>query len=663
MDDEEDDFGFVADDFGFEEGAPLPGSGEVAPGYRETGERNRVTDLGETTIVAGGPTITPTGPARVYEERTIEKAPRELSTQPGDVVGPGLPGRGPGVDPSRTEAPGDPMGQLAGAAERFTEIGGTQLDPAIVLRRLLQQRERTAADPSRVQGSVLDQLAAAAGTAPTADGEPIVGRDLRSRAPLAGALDTLTLGNTDELAGFAGHVDRPWLGRGGHRPIPLAEDGDASPWRVYHQARDEARATGRAIEEQDPSGYGLGAIAGAAPMLAVPGSQATWPARIAAATGVGALSGTVRGLGESDETEAPGLLRDMGRQGAFEGALSGLTAGTFEAGAGILGRLGPLARGALPGARQQATQAGLQSRGIWGRRAMEAARERPGGQEALLQQLDEAGAPLDARRMPAWIDERLQAAGPRVGEVAQQIDDAGARVDVNAMMDRLRAMAEREAQAPIGGTQRAQALRRFADDLAPFADDGMTFSQAHQQRRMIDDMIHRFSPDPNLSLLAGQRQTVRRVVSDSMDDAAGAVGMRDAWREANSDYALGMELDDIARGAERGNGQGGMGGAVSRARGIGRMMTGDFVGGAQELGIAPMIQQESRMRAPGLQYRAWQRILPYLERVGENPALAQAARQLAEAQSRGEVALAAMHARLTRESPEYRRAMRETEEE
>jgi hypothetical protein len=282
---------------------------------------------------------------------------------------------------------------------------------------------------------------------------------------------------------------------------------------------------------------------------------------------------------------------------------------------------------------------------------MEAARERPGGVARLAGELDAEQFPLDARRSPAMIDRILGEAGPEIGRVREAIDATGERVDPRQIMQRLEGLAAQEGRAPIGGQERSQALRNFAARFEPLAEEGMSFGDAHQQRRTIDDMITRFSPDPNLSSVAGQRQQLRQYVSDAMGDTAQRAGLGDEWAGANRRYSLGAFMDEYGRGGERLNAQGGIGGAISRAGGMLQAAGGNPMGAAQMF-AGPAVQQEMRMRVPGLQVRTLRRLIPAMRSAG--PALQRAARLLESVQQRGEPAVAAAHYLLSRRSPEYR---------
>ena len=617
---------------------PPPAEGSAAPasgaprGFRETGRESIVQEIpGLEFDVADGHAVGEGreigGHATAIEREVVRDLPGN-----GEIVGPDrrsamervreyVSGRDPsalGNEPISRRVP------ILGPA--MAVVGGDgPMDFAGIEEPTLPSLRRA------ISGGGVD---AAFPTAPRPEGMAASAPDRRMLAPAMGAVQGLTLDNADESFGRLGDLVRGGSGR-----------------------RDEMRDEQAQAIEQAPGAYSLGAVGGSLPYMAIPGGQETALGRIAAAGGVGLGMGALRGAGEAEE------LRDVPREavegGLTEGAINAATAGVGEAASPLLRRAGDAAEGMIPGLRDRADHAALEARGVWGRRSMEAARNRPGGQAQLARDLDAANFPLDARRSPARIDEILGEAGPRIGAVREAVDEAGGTVDTRSMADRLIAMAEREERAPIGGRQRGEALRRFAADLGEL--DSMSFADAHQQRRTIDDMITQFSPDPNLSSLAGQRQSLRQIVSDGMGETASSVGLGEQWAGANRDYALGAFMDDYGRGAERLNAQGGFGGAQSRAGGLGRILSGDIGGGASEMLAGPAVQQEARMRVPGLQVRTLRALIPALETGG--PALARAARVLRGAQLRGGPAVAAAHWALSRQSPEYRLAVERAEGE
>lgn len=511
----------------------------------------------------------------------------------------------------------NPIGQALGGDQ--PSWGGREMPSLPSLRR------------SIASGGDLDVLMPAANTE-----TPIVGRDRRPLAAATGVTDAASFGFVDELSGLVGGRERR-----------------------------EAERT-RTSEAQDQAGteYGAGYAGGAAPLALIPGGGTTAGVRMAIAGGTGAGAGLIRGAGESNEETLAGRLTDGVQQGALEGLVSAGTMGLADGTAPLLRSLAR--RATSPATRQAGQQAGLEARGIWARRSQDAVRQRPGGADALLQQLDELGAPLDPREMisaggrPGFIDRLLTEGGEQVGNTVQRLDDMGATVPGQGVAQRIRGLASEQsaAAAPLSGSDAAQrALMERASRVEAAGE--LPFSTAHRERRAIDQLVNWSNPDQSLSVIGGQRQGMRRALSTEMQSAADAAGLGEAWTQGNRTYALGAELDDVARGAERLNAQGGLAGAESRASGLRRMLTGPglrerALGAVEAIG-GPAAGQEMRIRLPGMQYRAIRRVIQ------SGPRFQRAARVIEAALERGGAAPAAAHALLMRSDPEYRQAIQAAE--
>lgn len=618
MGDEFDDLGFEADD--------SEDLGFTPQGYADA----RVMTLPTTEIVGdptgggGGSATESAEPVTVETQRRKEWVTDPTAAQPeAEQEPPGGDPRGladrlrqyaSGADPEALGTGWEVLGHALGTGGEVPTVGGREFPSLPSARR--------AAGAEDASGAVLAAM-------PADHSQTIVGTDQRPWAGAMGATDMASFGWLDDIAGAVGGDGR----------------------------RDYERQASEQASEQAPTEYAMGQAAGSAPLALIPGAAPTAGARMAIAGGVGAGAGLLRGGGESDAEDVTGRLTDGVQQGALEGLMSAGTAGVAEGAAPLLGRLGERMSEALPGLRDRRTHSALEARGIWGNRAMQAAADRPGGQAGLAADLDELGLPLDARRTPRAIDRMLQESGPRIGQIREQVTASGETIDTSRIATRMRELADTEARAPVGGMQRSRALRQLADDIESAGP--MPFDVAHQQRMTLDDMINRFSPDPNLSSVAGQRQTIRRYVSDEMGTAADAAGLGEDWAEANRTYSVGSFLDDYAQGGQRRNAQGGVAGAIAREGGVADILSGNPMGAVRAL-AGPAIQQEHRHLMPGMQVRALDRLIPMMERGG--PQLQRAARVLRGAQQQGPAAVSAAHYTLARTSPEYRRAQDEAAE-
>lgn len=157
---------------------------------------------------------------------------------------------------------------------------------------------------------------------------PIVGRDRRAEAPIAGYADGLSLGWADEI------------GAGIRAPIR----GES-----YDDALSEIRGRDRAAREQAPELYSVGEAGGIATgalaLPSIPVAQgAGTAARVGAAAGTGAIYGGLSGAGHSDADTIGGRVED-----AIEPAIAGgFTGGVLGVGAEGVRRLAdPASRAAV----------------------------------------------------------------------------------------------------------------------------------------------------------------------------------------------------------------------------------------------------------------------------------------------------------------------------
>ncbi len=661
--------------FAFEEEEPLPegfaveettplerGVESISDGYRETGRR--VHELPGFDF-----SIDPTGEnaprerqiGQSTEIREVEKDPTYAARRQAAMTSQIERERRGETDTPRpwTRAHGEMLfgTELGGrdfasgeGAERFVDrigdvaAGRTGLDLPNPVGRgyvpVLNRDARRRIEPS----GLLDLLIPTANT-----DEPIVGSDLRPLSGVIGATDAATFGFFDEMAG------------GLSNGTPTQRD----------RVRDRHRATSERAEEQAPGTYALGEVAGSIPQMAAPMGGTNALARMGIAGGVGLGSGTLRGAGDSEAQDMGGLASDAVRGGLTEGLLASGTQGVGDAAGPALRRLARGIQNRIPGMQQQATQSALEARGIWGRGPLEAARERPGGAEALVRELDAIQAPNNPRLMPDFIDRMLAEEGPRVGRIAGEIDEAAGNgaVDLGRVADDLESLAEGEGRNFLTGDRPAEALQARARAIRelPTTDFGGTpddapragFVESHAQRRALDNQINWNNPDEEVASLMGQRQAIRRSLSDAMQGAADAVGRGPEWADANQRYALASELNDIGRGVERNNVGGGYGGANTRAEGFSRLLHGsgamERLRGAGEMIAGPAAMQEIRYSWPAMNRRRLEATIPVLRTM--SPGLQRAAQTLEAAMRRGQTALAAAHYTLMRSDHEYRQAM------
>lgn len=618
------------------EGTP-EGTGSVTMADRPATEYQIIDKQWETDETAANPNPQPPGAdrdTRSAGERLYEYLRRGRSPFQAD------PARYVEGDPLALGEVGsvdlfNPLGSLVGQGR--SQLAGRELPSLPSIRRAIA-----------TDGDMSDRLSALLPAANT--DEPIIGPDVRALGPLTGATAPVRW-VYDNLARATGSD-------------ALADQDQALADLVTEQAPNEV-AAGEALT-----------VGG----LTAPISAPSMLGRAALAGLTGAVTGGLRsGAGGGDIED---VAMAAGLEGALAGGMSGAADAASSVGAPMLSALAE--RSQSPALRDVWNQAGLEARGIYGRRAMERAQGMPGGVEQVARNLDDLDVPLDPRRAARHLSQLQAESGPRVGQLARQIraqQDAG-----RALMTDMRGPAE-QAEQLAAGVEHGAGMGPAANHLRTQVRDqwlaqaearpgGMPFFEEVPEPGGGTRIGGLWGEDINLRELAGDASqqglgrvrgrlnAARRVVSNELGNIADSAGLGADWRDARRSHAILMDLDDISGGDYRRNVQGGMGGAFSRGSGFGRVAQGlsnaapgDVVAGLGEAVIAPFAQQEARFRLPGMQYRAIQRVIQ------SGPQFERAARALRGAQMRGGAAVAAAHALLMRSDPIYRRAIQAAESE
>lgn len=627
------------DDLGFEED-PADDLGFTPQGYADA----RVMTMPETDVVgdpAGGGSATMRDePVTVETQRRKEWVTDEGAANPA----PQPPGGDPrglaerlrqyasGSDPEALGTGWEILGNALGTGGDVPVVGGREFPSLPSVRRAARADD------------VSDAVVAAMPAAPFADGEhPASGIDQRPWASALGATDIASFGWVDELAGGIGGQGR----------------------------RDYERQASTQAEEQAPTEYAIGQVAGAAPLALLPGAGPTAGARMAIAGGTGLGAGMLRGGGESEAEDFGGRLRDSAQQGALEGLVSAGTAGVAEGARPAMVGLGRAVEGAGDWLRGARTEARLEAANLlpnpsprtrYGRHV-----QRLGGQRAVADMLDAehiGGRVLPTGASQADMDRLAAGAGAQFDDVHRQMDEAGGGVLRTDLADRVTAntrgllgdISTGPAERAVSRVQSDYVdplLRRAAPGPMGQADDLMGWQQAHNLRQHYDEMSGALSrsTDPADVSTAGGAQVARDEVSGLMNESLDAVdpALRDTWRTANRRYSLLSLLRDNAR--ESGNRTAG---AFAEAGALGDL----------HLGTAAVARTAGNLLTryrPGVNVRAMDALLPALERGG--PALQRAGQVLRGAQQQGPAAVSAAHYLLARQSPEYRRAHDEAAEQ
>jgi len=483
--------------------------------------------------------------------------------------------------------------------------------------------------------------------------EPIVGRDLRSEAPIRGALSVFA----DEGAGLAAATTLP----------------TRDPLRTYRAARDEVRADQRTAREQAPHQFATGELLGSAASVAAPGLQG-----IRGAAVMGGLAGF--GASEGDILDSPGRVAlDTGI-----GAGVGTAFGTAGAG------LGRAARALRPEAWDEAAaatlrgsdQARLEASGVWGRQALEAA-ERMGGVPALaddFRALRLGEGRMGIPRMDRAADDAQRIGREAIdaaGDVSRDLTTRGVDVPASRILERADDLAAGSRQLPSDIAHRAAG--RIEGEVAPMRGrEAIPFDDAWQLRRSYDrraDFGDRTPSDEVAASAGGMFRQLRDVAADELEAAALQGGRGADWQRAMRQSSIGAFMERHGRGAQRLSTQGGMGGATA---------TGDIIADAVSSGspmqmvtalprslAARWLGQEQRMLAPGIRARAGEMAASGMRSVshrlyalaqrGMLPSDTPAARQLIDAAARGEAAFETTLYVLSQRDAELRQAMQEFE--
>lgn len=478
--------------------------------------------------------------------------------------------------------------------------------------------------------------------------DPIVGTDDRAGAPLARLYQMAPVYRTDD-------AEREELEERASRAVSQAPElssvGDVAGMAAYAMTPNAPTALGR---------IGMGAVTGAGVAAAhAPAESALEETVISGLTG-GGLSGAAE------------LVNPQGLQG-------------------VAGRAGQRMSARADAAQRTADQARLEASGVWGGGAMRAADELPGGRERLAADLRrygigergpgqagfEASAPprgLTIPRMDRALDDAAtlgRASGSSMGNIAQQIDDAGVRVSTAAVQQRVAGLARELDELPIGGRDAASRLRELTADLADSTEGSMTMSQAWRQRQMLDDMIGESRRDPNLARLTGQLQRIREALHAEMNTAARQAGLGSQWAESSRGSQVGAFMREHGRGSTRLSVGGGMGGADAAGDIVAEAVTsgspGRIAAAVPRQMAARALSQETRMAFPGVRARVGEasastqrsiadRLLEFARTRPQDLGF-EVAQEIIQAATRGEAALAATTHVLAQRDERVRQAL------
>lgn len=354
-----------------------------------------------------------------------------------------------------------------------------------------------------------------------------------------GAGQGASLGFGDEAGGFGA-----WLAskmNGGNIPRAAGRGVEAALSRAtdYEIARNaEREANDRAREAHKAAYIGGELVGGAAP--ATLAGAAVAPAGVGtvgtAALQGGAL-GTVSGAGNSRANTVGGVARDA----AIGGATGAATGAVLAKAAPYVGKaIKKLAGKAESGAEtlgEVATEQKLAGAGVE-RAGMKALRNRPGGLDRYaegMERMDIGGPLTTVRGHVEQAQAAADAAGAAKDAIVQQLDDAGATVhgaDVGAAIRKLK-------------SEHGSGVGKHLEDIASEFDQmgEVPWKQMNLERKDIGAGTRWDSS----SVQAKLSKKIYGKVNEAMADAAERVapGAGKAWRAANEDEHIALKLAEM----------------------------------------------------------------------------------------------------------------------
>jgi hypothetical protein len=266
-----------------------------------------------------------------------------------------------------------------------------------------------------------------------------------------GASQGVSLGLGDEMAGLsgaAGHMigsDIRRLQEGQFLDSLMAPKERFDEWvAAYQRNRDDIRNVNKRAKEAHGYAYGAGEIGGSMP-LALSGTG------VVNAIGTNAIQGGIRGVGESEATDASGLIQDAAEGAALGGVAGGVGYGVGKAvqkvaapiAGKLLGREVDTAHSIANEATQKNLSALQSARQPLSREAAEAGRH--------VENILEAMATMDDFQKQMLMQAMPPAARAEIGRAIQEQVDKGAEYMANRV---------RPTMGPV------RSASDFAEDLA-----------------------------------------------------------------------------------------------------------------------------------------------------------------------------------------------------
>jgi hypothetical protein len=329
------------------------------------------------------------------------------------------------------------------------------------------------------QPTELQQALAAGGTIAGSAPATQLTEPGRAEALGRGALQGVTLGFSDEIAGAIGS---------------LFSD------KSYSQIRDESRAANEAARQAHGGFYLGGELVGGAATSVVPGLNIAKGASIATAAGKAALAGGLSGIGSSDKQDFAGVAMDAAKAAAAGAVIGGATQGLSNAiskapekakdlvlksiaeGEGIHGSATMTAKKALANNEANVIDAASQS-------------FVPEGATKAIKLSDVIGKP--AKEVLPILEERLNQVGSQLDQHYDMVDKVTGGVSMQDMVTFLDKEVASLKKSPLNEQYiravqdiKNSALEAWAPELAPqmAAQERLT-QMGLKNHKMIEDVL------------------------------------------------------------------------------------------------------------------------------------------------------------------------------
>lgn len=334
----------------------------------------------------------------------------------------------------------------------------------------------------------------------------------QGKAALTGFAQGASLGFVDELAGLIG-------GEG---------------------TKEAARDAQRQASDEFPKTTVGAQVAGGITSSLLPGARALQAAKGAkAATAVGAATGALTGAGESEADLSEGEFGQFGKDVALGAALG--------AGGGAMGASIPAAGKAASRALKRVGRSRLFKAAVGQNKR--AFTQMNGKQlfEKAGQYLDDLGIGVGdtTESIGKKLSRRRETIGQALGDMADALDESGARVSTQRVADRIEEQVANPLKRLAANQKEYKRVMNAVEQIRELGDD-MPLSEAVEQRRAVQQQIN-YSKVQGLKAKEEAERKIASIWNDVVDEAAEPLlekaGKRGrAFQELRHEYGLVQEL-------------------------------------------------------------------------------------------------------------------------